>query len=168
MPLTFTIATESDAAGISALRNAASQRLTQKYGEGHWSWKSSERNVLRDLSRPRFSRSLIARDKHQVVACLTLQTKKPWAIDVAYFTPVPKALYLVGMAVHPDKQSSGIGRLLLREAEVHARNWPAQAIRLDAWDAPAGAGAFYAKCGFREVGRVTYRASPLIYYERVL
>ena len=42
------------------------------------------------------------------------------------------------------------------------------AIRLDAYDAAAGAGDFYAKNGFREVGRTKYRNAPLIYYELLL
>jgi hypothetical protein len=49
-----------------------------------------------------------------------------------------------------------------------ARDWPADAIRLDAYDAPAGAGGFYATCGYTEVGRVRYRGTPLIYYELLL
>jgi GNAT superfamily N-acetyltransferase len=72
------------------------------------------------------------------------------------------------MAVHPDLQGRGVGRLLLKEAENVARAWPADAIRLDAFDAEAGAGAFYAKCGFREVARVTYKRNPLVYFEMVL
>jgi hypothetical protein len=43
--------------------------------------------------------------------------------------------------------------------------WPSDAIRLGAYDADAGAGAFYEKCGFQEVGRATYRTVPLIYFE---
>jgi len=39
---------------------------------------------------------------------------------------------------------------------------------LDAYDATAGAGWFYAKCGFRETGRVTYRNVPLRCYELTL
>lgn len=46
-----------------------------------------------------------------------------------------------------------------------ARAWPSQAIRLDAYDSAAGAAGFYAGCGCREVGRVTYRRVPLIYFE---
>jgi GNAT superfamily N-acetyltransferase len=53
----------------------------------------------------------------------------------------------------------------VEEALRLARAWPADALRLDAYDAEAGAGTFYRKCGFREVGRVTYRSDPLIYYE---
>ncbi len=48
------------------------------------------------------------------------------------------------------------------------RAWPADAIRLDAFDSPAGAGAFYAKCGFREVVHVAYRKDPLIYFEMLV
>ena len=39
---------------------------------------------------------------------------------------------------------------------------------LDAYDAKAGAGGFYARCGFAERGRVVYKGDPLIYYERLL
>jgi GNAT superfamily N-acetyltransferase len=99
---------------------------------------------------------------------MTLATKKPWAIELTYFSPVPKALYLHAMAVAPELQRQGIGRELVRRAVAFARAWPSQAIRLDAYDAPAGAGGFYAKCGFREVGRVTYRTVPLVYFELIL
>ena len=44
----------------------------------------------------------------------------------------------------------------------------AAAIRLDAYDSTAGAGGFYARCGYREVGRVTYRGTALIYFESLL
>ena len=124
--------------------------------------------MLRDLGRPKFSKTLIARDGKSIVATLCLQTKKPWAIDTAYFTAVEKALYLINMAVHPDRQRQGLGRKILKHAETVARNWPSQALRLDAWDAAAGAGPFYAKCGFRQTGRKIYRGSPLIYYELLL
>jgi GNAT superfamily N-acetyltransferase len=48
------------------------------------------------------------------------------------------------------------------------RKWPANALRLDAYDATAGAGGFYEKCGFSSVGRITYRNVPLIYFERMV
>jgi hypothetical protein len=49
-----------------------------------------------------------------------------------------------------------------------ARAWPADAIRLDAYDGPAGAGPFYVKCGYRPTGRVTYRGTALVYFEQLL
>ena len=42
---------------------------------------------------------------------------------------------------------------------------PSDAIWLDAYDADAGAGEFYGKCGFRAVGRATCRNALLIYFE---
>lgn len=167
-PLTFAFATEADARAVASVRNAAADHLSRIYGNGHWSWLTSERSLLRDLGRPRWCRVLLARDGNDVIATLLLQTKKPWAIDAAYFTSVRRPLYLLSMAVHPDYQRQNVGRMLLKEAEARAREWPAQAIRLDAFDAPAGAGAFYTKCGYREVGRVAYHGTPLIYFEMVL
>lgn len=168
MRLSFEVATDTDAAAIAALLNAAAAALTRRYGQGNWSSLSTEKGVLRDMGRPKFQRTLIARDGHEIVAVLHLQTRKPWAIDVKYFTTVKTALYLVGMAVLPEWQGKGVGRAMMKEAVNTAKDWPANAIRLDAWDAPAGAGAFYAKCGFREAGKVVYRNAPLVYYERML
>lgn len=121
--------------------------------------------MLRPL---RTSKVVVARERDRIVATLRLATKKPWAIDVAYFTKVPRPLYLTDMAVEPDSQLRGVGRRLLEEATRVAREWPSQAIRLDAYDAAAGAGGFYSKCGYREAGRVTYRGTPLVYFELIL
>lgn len=168
MNLSFASATNSDAAELAALHAAVGQNLTLRYGKGVWSSGASERGVLASMRMPKFSRTLIVRDGRRIVGTLRLATKKPWAIDVAYFTPVEKPLYLTGMAIQPDLQGKGIGRLLMKEAEAVARSWPADAIRLDAFDAAAGAGQFYAKCGYREVARVSYKGNPLIYFELLL
>lgn len=118
--------------------------------------------MLRDLKS---SRVLAARDGERIVGTLTLQTKKPWAIDASYFTPCKKVLYLINMAVTPAKQRSGVGRGLLQEALTVARAFPADAIRLDAYDSPAGAGEFYRKCGYAGAGGMVYRGVPLLYFE---
>ena len=72
------------------------------------------------------------------------------------------------MAVDPAHQRVGIGRRCIEEAVQLCTDWPANALCLDAYDADAGAGDFYRKCGFTEVGRATYRNTPLIYYERLV
>ena len=161
--LTFAEATPEDAAAIAALRTAVAERLTAEHGKGHWSSAVSERGVLSGLHA--HSRVLVARDGDAIVGTLRLATKKPWAIDTAYFTAVRRALYLIDMAVEPGLQRQGIGRRLLDFTIETARAWPAEAIRLDAYDGPAGAGGFYARCGYQEVGRVVYRGTPLVYFE---
>lgn len=158
-------ASPRDVSAIAAMRTAAAERLTRQYGPGHWSSVVSDASVGHAL---RTSTVLVALNGDAVVGSLRLATKKPWAIDPAYFTEVRRPLYLTDMAVHPDVQRQGVGRRLLDVAAITARDWPADALRLDAYDAAAGAGGFYAACGFREVGRVTYRKTPLIYYELIL
>ena len=69
------------------------------------------------------------------------------------------------MAVHPRRQRRGIGRALMAEAVRVARDLPAGTIRLDAYDADAGAGEFYRRCGYRQRGKKTYRGVPLVYFE---
>lgn len=169
MKLSYVLAANADAAELAILHRAVADDLTRRFGQGRWSSTQSERGVLSDLRKPKFSRILIARtNDSRIVGTLRLATKKPWAIDTAYFTATERPLYLTNMAVHCEVQRQGIGRVLLKEAEVIARSWPADAIRLDAFDAAAGAGAFYAKSGYREVGRVTYKGNPLIYFELLL
>jgi GNAT superfamily N-acetyltransferase len=72
------------------------------------------------------------------------------------------------MAVSVAHQRQGLGRMTLEDACAIAAAWPADAVRLDAYDATAGAGGFYVCCGFTERGRVVFKGDPLIYYERLL
>jgi GNAT superfamily N-acetyltransferase len=187
-PLVFSIAEQSDAPAIAALLNAAADHLTELHGRGHWSGQATERGVLLAITPPVAgkrrtvtSRVIIARNRSgKIIGTLHLATKKPWAIDVSYFSPVKRALYLTGMAIEPRVQRSGIGRRMLEEAANVAREWPddtVQAIRLDAYDTSqvsgakdggAGAGGFYERCGWREVGRVKYKGNPLVYFEMLL
>jgi GNAT superfamily N-acetyltransferase len=116
----------------------------------------------------RTSQVFVARDGTEVVGTLRLTTTKPWAIDIKYFAKAGRPLYLLSMAVSPSRQRQGVGRWCLEEAKRLARAWPADCLRLDAYDADAGAAPFYARCGFKEVGKNTYRAVPLIYFEALL
>ena len=158
-------ATPDDALGITALREAVAVALTERFGNGMWSSGGTVRGVLYDMRR---SNVYVVREGERVIASLALGTRKPWAIDPSYFRPATRPLYLTSMAVDPGIQRSGIGRRCIFEARKIAGEWPADMIRLDAYDAPAGAGGFYARCGFRDTGRVSYRGCPLIYYEMAI
>lgn len=165
MKVSTSTATDADAPSIAGVRNAVAAQLGTAYGEGPWSSRVTDDAVLREL---RQTHVLVAQVDGSVVATLRLASKKPWAIDTAYFSSVPKAVYLCGMAVDPAFQRRAIGRKLVSKAKALARSWPSDAIRLDAYDSPAGAGPFYVSCGFREVGRAVYRGVPLVYLELLL
>ena len=165
LPLRFRDATIADVATIAAMQNAAAGALTARFGEGHWSSLVTERGAV--LAQ-RYARVRVGIGGKRMLTVLRLATKKPWAIDVSYFTPVKRPLYLSGMVVSVARQGQGLGRLALEDARAVAAAWPADAIRLDAYDAAAGAGRFYEKCGFRERGRVVYKGDPLVYYELLL
>jgi ribosomal protein S18 acetylase RimI-like enzyme len=162
----ITFATSDDADEIARLRNVVSERLTRDYGKGHWTATVTAAGVMRGINT---SRVLVARARDgRILGTLRLAAKKPWAIDAKYFAAVRRPIYLVDMAVDPGVQRQGIGRQMCDEALAVVRAWPGDAIRLDAYDHAAGAGDFYRKCGFREVGRATYRKVPLIYFEKTI
>jgi GNAT superfamily N-acetyltransferase len=163
--LSVVAATTGDAAAIAGVRNAASLHLTHEFGHGHWSGMTTETSVLRGINS---SRVLVARDGETVVGTLRLATRRPWAIDTQFFAVSRHPLYLVDMAVAPRMQRRGVGRRLIQAALAEARGWGKDAIRLDAYDHPAGAGPFYEKCGFQEVGRTSFGGLPLVYYQLVM
>lgn len=168
MKLSIREAVAADAAEVAALRIAAANDLTTRFGQGWWSSNATENGVRLAMKR---GRVIVATQADTIVGTLTLSTRKPWAIDKSYFTSVKRPIYLTSMAVDPKEQGKGVGRALLADADTRAAAWPeapGQAIRLDAFDADAGAGAFYLKCGYIERGRAVFRTAPLIYFERLL
>jgi GNAT superfamily N-acetyltransferase len=63
-------------------------------------------------------------------------------------------LWLYTVMVHPGHQGRGHGRTLMSAAEQAARTFPGiEAIRLTCRGG-TGVDAFYARCGYKEVGRV--------------
>jgi len=165
MSLSFRFATDGDIPALLKLQVAVDADQERRFGHDRWSTTITERSVARGL---RSSRVLIAMGQGGIIGEVRMQTKKPWAIDLSYFTPVARAVYLHDVHVDPRQQRSSIGRQLIERAKAAVRDWPADAIRLDAYDGPSGGGPFYRKCGFTEVGRAVYRGVPLAYFELVL
>jgi len=165
MRIRLQLATTGDVPDLIALNTAVSERLRARFGEGYWVSKATEKGTLFTMRR---ASVYIARYRKKLIARVNLSARKPWAIDTKYFTLCKRPLYVVGISVDPSFQRSGVGRQCTDEAIKIAKKWPADAVRLDAWEAAVGAGEFYRKCGFREVGRATYRLAPLIYFEMML
>jgi GNAT superfamily N-acetyltransferase len=159
------IASPADAMEIAALRTAAAQDLSARFGKGAWSMNVTDRGVLWHM---RHGDVLAMREDGRILATLALAKRRPWAIEPAYFTRVRRPAHLTSMAVLPAAQGRGWGRRLMIAAEARARGLGFDAIRLDAYQGEAGAGSFYVKCGYAERGRITYRDTPLIYFEKLL
>ena len=165
MALSFRFATAADIPALLKLRLAVDADQARRFGNNRWSTTITEKSVARGLKS---SRVLVARRHGRIIGTLRMETKKPWAIDLRYFTPVAKTVYLHDVDVDPRLQRSGVGRQLIERAKAVARGWPVDAIRLDAYDGSSGGGPFYRKCGFTEVGRAVYRGVPLVYFEFLL
>ena len=162
-PLVIQRATEADATAIAELRLAVARELTAQFGRGTWSFVAeSELSVRAEL---RTSVLLIARDVQALVGTLRLSLRNPWLGDTNFFRAGTRPVFLTSMAIAPARQRQGVGRALLAAAARTARELGADAIRLDAYDAPAGAGEFYRKSGFREVRRGSYNGTRLIWFE---
>jgi GNAT superfamily N-acetyltransferase len=176
MKLTIDEATPNDVAEILALRLAVGARMQERFGDDRWAPPISESSVRRLFKGPRIRKSdgatlikiLVGRSRGEIVALTRMQTKKPWAFDLKYFMACAKAVYLGDVEVLPKCQGRGFGTQLMAAAIGHARTWPVDAVRTSAFDGAAGAGLFYTKCGFREMGRVKYRKIPMIYFEMIL
>lgn len=163
--LTFRFADHEDVPELLALRLLIDSEHERRFGDARWSTTINENSVARGLKT---GRVLMAIQAGKCVGAVRMETRKPWAIDLAYFTPAQRALYLHDVNVEPPLQGRGIGRALIEEVKSIAQQWPVGAIRLDAFDGASGAGPFYEKCGFRRVGSKVYRGVPLIYFELCL
>ena len=103
------------------------------------------------------------------VGTLRLTDRKIGFYHSAWFArPDDPAGYLLDMAVHPDQQRRGVGRRAMQMMERLAQQAGLQAVRLDAYQGPAGAGDFYKKCGYALVHKGEMRGVGLEYFEKLL
>src|SRR2546423_5064135 len=151
--LKFRDATVDDVPVIAGIQNAAAGALTARFGVGHWSSLGTERSAT--LGQ-RHGCVRVGRLQNRIVTVLRLATKKPWAIDVSYFTPVKRPLYLTGLAVSVAHQGRGLGRVAMEDACAVARNLSAHAIRPDVYGSPAGGARRFFWWGVSERGVVVY------------
>jgi GNAT superfamily N-acetyltransferase len=158
------LARETDIPALLELQLAIDADQAERFGDDRYTTTISEKSIARSLKS---SRMVVATRRGRIVGTVRMETKKPWAIDLNYFTPACTAVYLHNVNVNPTLQRTGIGRQLMEYVKQVAKDWPVAAIRLDAYDGPAGGGPFYSKCGFKKLGHAIYRGVPLVYYEFV-
>jgi len=163
--LTFRLATRADASDVQNVRAAAADDLTTKHGAGHWSMVSTPITIRNQIDD---NRVYIAK-QDQIVGTYTLDTQKIAFYRKDWFAyPNDPSLYLSNMAVVPKFQHMGKGRAIMMEIERLAKKMDCLAIRLDAYDSPAGAGRFYEKCGYEHVHHGILGYTAYTYFEKVL
>ena len=171
MQATLERAALADVTSIAALRVAVAAKLTYDFGKGPWSSGGTWKRV--SCIQCAIQTYLSAGRREKIIGVLELGIKKPWAIatSLCHFTVCNRPLYLAGMAVAPGTSAP---RHWPRDAGSRTDDCSQMACRtlsclLTAhFHAAAGAGEFYAKCDFQEMGRITYRNAPPIYYEQLL
>ena len=166
MNVAIRAAERADAETIHAIRTSAADALTAEFGSGHWSHVES----LDTLRRHAVDRDLfLAMSNGEAFGTFELESKTPGFYSRHWFTdPDAPAYYLFSMAIVKTSQRRGLGRTIMDEMEAMAVAHGKRALRLDAYDAPAGAGVFYEKCGFVLVHEGSFNRVPLRYYEKVL
>lgn len=151
---------------LYALRKQAADDLSARFGSGHWGRVGSFRTMQEHQKQGLIYAGLRGQE---LVAMLRYSTQRPRFYRMEWFTdPDAPAGHLTQMAVRTDLQDSGYGRACVAAIEAIARRGGASYIRLDSYDAPAGAGEFYRKCGYQQVHRGEFNRVPLIYWEKQL
>jgi GNAT superfamily N-acetyltransferase len=163
MPIKLQPANLADVPGLVELRNSVNQNLASQFAGVIRAGVVSAKSISFAMSR---STVLVARYRGKPIATLALSTRKPWSI--ADSGALPEWMNGHVREIEGKGRRRKVCRRCIAQAIAYAQKWPATAIRLDAYDAQYGAGEFYRKCGFREVGRASYRNTPLIYFEMVL
>ena len=109
----------------------------ERYGNDRSSSPISEGSVLHFFKGPRTRKSdgetlikiLVGKSRGEIVALTRIETKKPLAFDLKYFTSGATAVYLGNVEVSPKCQGRGFGIQLMAAVVDHARAWPVNAVR---------------------------------------
>ena len=148
MPLNVRAARESDASNWLRMRRSL--------------WPNSSSNHESDISAffgaglPGIDAVLIAELDDEVVGFAELSIR-PWAEGCSS----SNVAYLEGWFVEPEARLSGVGELLVREAEDWARSQGCSEFASDAEADNLGSRRAHAGVGFEEVGLVRCFRKPL-------
>jgi ribosomal protein S18 acetylase RimI-like enzyme len=76
------------------------------------------------------------------------------------FTFAARVLHIDQISVSPAAQGQGIGRALMQQAEILAKEWDAERIQLDSWDFNVAAHGFFEHLGFEKFHFRFWRKRP--------
>ena len=149
---------------IASIRDESARDLLRRFGPGHWAGDSKVDGLKRELKKGKLL--YLVRSGVEVVATFAISETGPKFLKPAWFAdPAAPVMFLTAMAVAPAWQRRGVGiwcmKFIAKAAGARGAAW----VRFDAYDASAGASAFYLKCGCVKVRRFGFNGVRLIAFE---
>jgi GNAT superfamily N-acetyltransferase len=164
--VTLRSAQPGDIGRVRAIMAGAARELSAQFGEGHWSRVRTPETLRTYVAQGTL---YLVEMAGAVIGTLRLTDRKiPFYRTEWFADPKASAGYLLDTAIDPPHQQRGHGRCAMRMVEDIARSYRMKAVRLDAYGGPAGAGAFYEKCGYSLTHRGTFNGVALEYFEKLL
>jgi GNAT superfamily N-acetyltransferase len=149
---------------IAAVRDDSSGDLQRRFGEGHWCGITNPDRLKREIKKGR--QLYLVSSAGEPVATFAIAESGPKFLRPDWFTePQSPAMYLTGLSVVCAGQGQGVGRWCMKFIRKNVASRGFKWLRFDAYDAPAGALDFYAKCGCAERQRFDFNGVALIAIE---
>lgn len=143
--LEIVVASITDIIALNHLLNQCADSMAAQ-GMQHWMGVYDEPAVTKNLQQKSV---YTLRDKHEIVACVAL-SKEPADYYANCWPTAPKAdYYLTMLAVTPDCQQQGFGKLMVQFCQQHVPN--GHSIQLDAVAHYPALLQFYRRLGFQQI-----------------
>ena len=111
-------------------------------------------------------------ENEKVIACISLCKKMDEVyFPVSWITRNYNNLYIHRLAVHPDFQKKGVGKVLMDFAEKYARKKECKSIRLDTFSVNKRNLKFYESRGYQRLERIYFPKQsefPFYCYELII
>ena len=111
-------------------------------------------------------------ENEKVIACISLCKKMDEVyFPVSWITRNYNNLYIHRLAVHPDFQKKGVGKVLMGFAEKYARKKKCKSIRLDTFSVNKRNLKFYESRGYQRLERIYFPKQsefPFYCYELII
>ncbi|WP_150452058.1 GNAT family N-acetyltransferase [Arenibacter lacus] len=163
------LAKESDIPEILKLTAACAKALVEV---GIYQWNESypsQEKFEKDISRGEL---YLLKTDQEIIGTIVISTfMDPEYYSVSWTTPNQHNYYIHRLAVHPQHQKKGYGKLLMEYAEEYARTNRAVSVRLDTFSKNEGNNTFYKNRGYQKVGHIFFPKQskyPFLCYELIL
>lgn len=163
------LATQNELDRVKEIAEACAKNMIEN-NIFQWNDKYPSREIFKEDIK---NKSLyISKINHEVVGCIMLSSFKDDVYkSVNWITPDEYNLYIHRLAVHPDFQKKGVGRILMDFAEKYAREKKFISVRLDTFSMNKRNLKFYELRGYERLQGIYFPKQsefPFYCYELIL